>query len=640
LATRGAALQLYDKLVREGRSNAKAVAGVCSSFPIGERGFYRWLADRAAIERGHGAHRLPSATRSATSLAHKRLLAIEARLSEAGPRPTLGNLMSVVQAVGGDLKSEKALEITTRRILGESSLSLRLPTEKKALPEGVFTLLVGMIGSVRGRLVDHPDAQLVNFDEFALVLEGGGEKVVVEKGTRVVEGGKRDTKTRITVILTTGVGGGAGATVKFPLHFIVAGSPAPKTRSARNKVVVHGENPAVSVQAHAWTDTAVMGEYWAHIRPSLSGRCIITCDEFGPHAALVPLAREPHGAYLGGEVLVGPANVTHVWQPADVGLVKDLKDRYKREVRLYREQYPRAPMDESLAMMLISRAWEEMPEDAVLRYWVRSGLLRPQEPRTEAHHRWVAWDHGVPVAASPDTVAPFYGPHPYFFGKVDPREDPCAGELGAPDDEVSAPHDNDLADIAALDTFHNALVAPIPLPHVARHAKRPREEIGFRMSDSMREWLVASLPPYCHMAIPIIEKRGHVDLSLRPRLFKDKFVGSGLSEPSVTLLVKALKELAPKPKKGARAQPSATPTPTPPAPQALEKMAVGAPQATVPAPGVRMDLALARMGARPLPIPRRGRGRGKSPEDSGATSFGSDDSTSLGSDDSTSSESD
>jgi hypothetical protein len=58
-----------------------------------------------------------------------------------------------------------------------------------------------------------------------------------------------------------------------------------------------------------------------------------------------------------------------------------------------------------------------------------------------------------------------------------------------------------------------------------------------RVSDSMRDWLVASPPPYCHMAIPIIEKRGHVDLSLRPRLFKDKFVGSGLSEPSVTLLV-------------------------------------------------------------------------------------------------------
>ena len=72
----------------------------------------------------------------------------------------------------------------------------------------------------------------MNFDEFALYIEGGSGKVLVPKGSNVVRGPTGNFKRRITVIVTTG----CGPMVKFPLHFVVAGSANPSVQKVTSKV--------------------------------------------------------------------------------------------------------------------------------------------------------------------------------------------------------------------------------------------------------------------------------------------------------------------------------------------------------------------------------------------------------------------
>lgn len=152
-------------------------------------------------------------------------------------------------------------------------------------------------------------------------------------------------------------------------------------------------------------------------------------------------------------MLPGPSTMTHLWQPADVGLVKVLKDRYQQHVVAYNIKTNCTPLTEKMAIKLMQDAWETVTPSEVMQYWVRSGLLKPPvgDPRTKTRHRWVMWDHAVPFECNPDTIRASVTRHPFSFSETTKQAggaaDPCA------DDPSVRALEND-----------DALRASLPLP--------------------------------------------------------------------------------------------------------------------------------------------------------------------------------
>ena len=93
----------------------------------------------------------------------------------------------------------------------------------------------------------------MNFDEFALYIEGGSGKVLVPKASVAPQG---ILKGELTVFVTTGC---CGSMVKFPLHFVVAGCANPSVRKVTSKVERFKNTKDVSVQRNAWADSEANG---------------------------------------------------------------------------------------------------------------------------------------------------------------------------------------------------------------------------------------------------------------------------------------------------------------------------------------------------------------------------------------------
>ena len=113
--------------------------------------------------------------------------------------------------------------------------------------------------------------------------------------------------------------------------FSVIGGREEHTTSKNTLAAPYSQNPWVAVQKSAWMDEAGAEQMWGTYtkRGLLRGDPIVICDGFSAHREWLSLARRPTHNYRGGEVIIGVANATHVWQPVDLGLAKKFEDEYR-----------------------------------------------------------------------------------------------------------------------------------------------------------------------------------------------------------------------------------------------------------------------------------------------------------------------
>ena len=192
LAVRVSALNAYDMYIRQGKSNSQATILVGAAYQKSASTIYKWCQDRLRIAKApNQSTRLAKAPGAESKSFIERSQAIKDVLQGMlpGRSPSLKTLTTAVANASPDVvwASEKTLEVTTRRLIKKMGLSLKAPTEKKSLPMDFRESAEKMIRSVKTACAEIGEgAVLLNFDEFALNLDGQQDKVVVPQGTRVV----------------------------------------------------------------------------------------------------------------------------------------------------------------------------------------------------------------------------------------------------------------------------------------------------------------------------------------------------------------------------------------------------------------------------------------------------------------------
>ncbi|CUF70078.1 Hypothetical protein, putative [Bodo saltans] len=325
------------------------------------------------------------------------------------------------------------------KVLKAAGLSVRVPTEKKALPKDWEQACLQSIAQVK-EAAARLRAPILNIDEVPLWPNEGNRRIVVERGAKVVRPREltRLDKNRVTVFL-----GVMSSGEKIPLHIVVKGK-AGCTR--KGSLAYQYEREAfISVQEHAWSDAEVCRKAWQSWRRlgHLGKKVILLCDGFLPHREWLSIVGEKSHGYDGGEGYVGPAGITHLWQPVDVGVARQFKCRFREKADVYRMKNSTTCLSVSEIITLANEAWNSITREQVISYWVRSGYVTANGVRSASQHTWVGSDHGSTV--NPDDE-PLYNPldadQPEFLGDV-PVDDYSASEEEGSEASDSSDSDSD-----------------------------------------------------------------------------------------------------------------------------------------------------------------------------------------------------
>ena len=110
----------------------------------------------------------------------------------------------------------------------------------------------------------------------------------------------------------------------------------------------------------------------------MPGKILWLLDRFKGYRHLPDMLKQRNEfSYQGGSVLFGLAGMIHLWQPADLGIIKMFKGRYQNLVQEEAENTEASSNYTSLDVMLhlVRRAWDSCPIESIRSCWASGGCI-------------------------------------------------------------------------------------------------------------------------------------------------------------------------------------------------------------------------------------------------------------------------
>ena len=338
---------------------------------------YRWFQDLDSIS---SAQPKSKHARVSRHLGHLTLKSQVESWMEKTMQFTIKQVASYVRSITGDkfVGKQNALDCWIRRLIKKNGFTRRLAQEKKTLSPSWDTEVVSFVQKVRFHTLTYGDARVWNVDETGLLISHGTKHVYCKKGTVSPEAMSNiKSKTRVTIFIGTSMAG-----EKMPLSFVLKGEPNPKSRNPKNLAHRYQNDGSVHIQRNAWADARNSTAIFERMKTLMSGRFLWLLDRFEGHRHLPDVLRQSNEyGYRGGSVLFGPAGLTHVWQPADLGIIKMFKHQYRILVQDEAEKSGN-PSEYTptwdVMMRLARNAWNSISRDKIRSCWSSGGYIPNQ----------------------------------------------------------------------------------------------------------------------------------------------------------------------------------------------------------------------------------------------------------------------